>query len=186
MNRNLWLCLAVLALPGNVRADVTIDSRLTVASIAGMGTGSVRTETSGLHRREERRLALEGAFASAQSETSQVSITRLDRSVLDHVYATDSTYEEVPLSQVLARSTAGTVAAEAQARGIPTLRAFFGRDVAAALHAEGRRADAVLGNNVLAHVADLPGFDEGVALLLAPAGRAVFEFPYVADLVSGT
>ena len=87
---------------------------------------------------------------------------------------------------VLGCEPAGNVAAEAQARGIPTLRAFFGRDVAAVLHAEGRRADAVLGNNVLAHVGDLPGFAEGVALLLAPHGRAVFEFPYVADLVAGT
>ena len=87
---------------------------------------------------------------------------------------------------VLGCEPAGNVAAEAQARGIPPLRAFFGRDVAAVLHAEGRRADAVLGNNVLAHVGDLPGFAEGVALLLAPHGRAVFEFPYVADLVAGT
>ncbi|HEX7214166.1 MAG TPA: class I SAM-dependent methyltransferase, partial [Methylomirabilota bacterium] len=87
---------------------------------------------------------------------------------------------------VLGCEPAGNVAAEAQARGIPTLRAFFGRDVAAVLHAEGRRADAVLGNNVLAHVGDLPGFAEGVALLLAPRGRAVLEFPYVADLVAGT
>jgi len=87
---------------------------------------------------------------------------------------------------VLGCEPAGNVAAEAQARGIPTLRAFFGRDVAAVLHAEGRRADAVLGNNVLAHVPDLPGFAAGVALLLAPRGRAVFEFPYVADLVAGT
>jgi len=87
---------------------------------------------------------------------------------------------------VLGCEPAGNVAAEAQARGIPTLRAFFGREIAAVLHAEGRRADAVLGSNVLAHVPDLPGFAAGVALLLAPRGRAVFEFPYVADLVAGT
>jgi hypothetical protein len=111
LNRNLLLCLVFLTSPVVSHADVTIDSRLTVESVAGTGTGSVRTETSGLHRREERRLALEGAFASAQSETSQVSITRLDRSVLDHLHAADSTYEELPLSQVLARSTAGMAAA---------------------------------------------------------------------------
>jgi hypothetical protein len=90
------------------RADVTIESRLTIESVAGTGSGSVRTETSGLRRREERRLALDGTFASAQPETSQTSIIRLDRAVVDHLYAADSTYEEVPLARVLARAARGT------------------------------------------------------------------------------
>ena len=111
MNHKLWLCLVLVAAPAVARADVTFDSRLTVSSLAGTGAGTVRTETSGLRRREERHLALEGAFASAQADTGQLSITRLDRSVVDHLYAADSTYEEVPLSGVLARSTAGAAAA---------------------------------------------------------------------------
>ena len=111
MNRARWLCLALLAFPCVANSDVTIESHLTVESVAGTGAGAVRTETSGLRRREERRLALEGAFASAQPETAQTSIIRLDRSVVDHVYAADSTYEEVPLSRVLARAAEGTSAA---------------------------------------------------------------------------
>ena len=111
MYRKLVLCLVLVAAPGPALADVTIDSRLTVASVAGTGEGAVRTETSGLRRREERRLALEGPFASAQPETAQTSIIRLDRSVVDHVYAADSTYEEVPLARVLARASEGTAAA---------------------------------------------------------------------------
>lgn len=87
---------------------------------------------------------------------------------------------------VLGCEPAGNVAGAAQARGIPTLRAFFGRQVAQRLRDEGRRADAILGNNVVAHVADLPGFAAGVALLLAPRGVAVFEFPYIGDLIAGT
>jgi len=110
MNRALWLCFLLLTSPSVAPADVTIESRLTVESVAGTGSGAVRTETSGLRRREERRLALEGAFVSGQADTSQTSIIRLDRSVVDHVYA-DSTYEEVPLARVLARAAAGTASA---------------------------------------------------------------------------
>lgn len=73
----------------------------------------------------------------------------------------------------------------ARAAGIDTLTAFFDRDLAVQLAAEGRRADVVLANNVLAHVADTNGFVEGVSLLLADDGLASFEVPYVVDLVDG-
>ena len=44
-------------------------------------------------------------------------------------------------------------------------------------------ADLFLANNVLAHVADLNGFVDGIATLLAPTGTAVIECPYVVDLI---
>ncbi|MCX8102560.1 MAG: class I SAM-dependent methyltransferase [Geminicoccaceae bacterium] len=49
--------------------------------------------------------------------------------------------------------------------------------------ADGRRADLVHANNVLAHVADVHGFLDGIRILLKPRGRAVVEVPYVRDLV---
>jgi hypothetical protein len=67
--------------------------------------------------------------------------------------------------------------------GVPTLIEFFGRPLAHRLADEGKRADVVIANNVLAHVADLDGFVDGVATVLADAGVAIFEVPYVADLV---
>lgn len=67
--------------------------------------------------------------------------------------------------------------------GIPTRIEFFDRDLARRLVDSGPPVDLVLGNNVLAHVPDLGGFVEGVRTLLAPAGRAVFEFPYLIDLI---
>ena len=51
------------------------------------------------------------------------------------------------------------------------------------LRAEGKRADVILANNVLAHVADLHGFVEGIAILLKEHGVAVIEVPYVKDLI---
>ena len=41
-----------------------------------------------------------------------------------------------------------------EAAGVPTLREFFGTELARRLRAEGRRADAIVANNVLAHTPD--------------------------------
>ena len=68
-------------------------------------------------------------------------------------------------------------------KGIPTLCTFFGRDLALQLRKEGTRADVILANNVLAHVADLNGFVEGITILLKENGVAVIEVPYVKDLI---
>jgi SAM-dependent methyltransferase len=67
--------------------------------------------------------------------------------------------------------------------GVPTLNTFFGRALAKKLHDEGRMADLIVANNVLAHVADLNGLVAGIAQLLKPAGLAVLEVPYLADLI---
>ncbi|MGW8283022.1 MAG: methyltransferase, partial [Gemmatimonadota bacterium] len=60
--------------------------------------------------------------------------------------------------------------AAAIANGIPTRRAFFGRDVADGLAAEGIQAAVIHANNVLAHVEDTVGFVAGIKTLLAPDG----------------
>jgi SAM-dependent methyltransferase len=85
---------------------------------------------------------------------------------------------------VLGIEPAENVAAVAEAeRGIPTRRAFFSETLAGELAAEGKRASVFHAHNVLAHVADLPGFLAGVARLLAPDGVAVVEVPYVRDMI---
>ncbi|MCC6783088.1 MAG: class I SAM-dependent methyltransferase [Planctomycetes bacterium] len=71
----------------------------------------------------------------------------------------------------------------ALARGIPTRQAFFTRALAEQLVAEGRRADVIVGNNVMAHVPDLNGFVAGIAALLKPDGTTSIEAPYVRDLI---
>jgi SAM-dependent methyltransferase len=71
----------------------------------------------------------------------------------------------------------------AEAIGVPTLQEFFGTDLAARLSSEGKRADVLLANNVLAHVPDLNGFVEGIATILADDGIAEIEAPYLKDLI---
>jgi hypothetical protein len=68
-------------------------------------------------------------------------------------------------------------------RGVPTLKTFFGRDLARQLRSQGEMADVFIANNVLAHVWDLNGLVEGIGMLLKNDGVAVIECPYVADLI---
>jgi hypothetical protein len=69
-------------------------------------------------------------------------------------------------------------------RGIPTIADFFGLSLAKKLAAEGHRANILHANNVLAHVADLNGFVEGIREVLAPEGIAALEFPYLGDMIA--
>lgn len=78
---------------------------------------------------------------------------------------------------------ARNVAQVAIERGVPTIAEFFGRELADRLVAEGRRADVIHANNVLAHVPDLHGVVGGIARLLKPTGVAVVETPYVREMV---
>jgi SAM-dependent methyltransferase len=67
--------------------------------------------------------------------------------------------------------------------GVPTLTEFFGVELAQKLRDEGRAADVIIANNVMAHVPDLNGFVEGMAILLSDDGVVTVENPYVRDLI---
>lgn len=71
----------------------------------------------------------------------------------------------------------------ARERGVNTLHDFFTVDLARQLRQQGNQADVFLANNVLAHVPDLNGFVQGIAILLKPGGVAVIECPYLIDLI---
>jgi len=85
---------------------------------------------------------------------------------------------------VLGIEPARNVARVAQAeRGIRTLCEFFDPALAQDLGAQGIRADIIHAHNVLAHVADLNGFVQGLGILLHDDGIAVIEVPYLKDLI---
>ena len=86
---------------------------------------------------------------------------------------------------ILGIDPAANVAEAAEERGVPTLVAFFGDELARRLVAEGRSARLIIGNNVLAQVPDLNDFVAGVRTLLRPDGTATFEFPHVLRLLDG-
>ncbi|HEX5483378.1 MAG TPA: class I SAM-dependent methyltransferase [Terriglobia bacterium] len=84
---------------------------------------------------------------------------------------------------VLGIEPAGNVAEVAVQKGVPTLVRFFGVSLAKELVKEGRSADLVLGNNVLAQVPDLNDFVEGLRILLKPEGVLTLEFPHLLRLI---
>jgi len=84
---------------------------------------------------------------------------------------------------VLGIDPSGTVAAAAEKIGVPTLVEFFGESLAKNLVAEGRQADLIIANNVLAHVPLLNDFVAGIALLLKADGTATIEFPHLLELI---
>jgi hypothetical protein len=86
---------------------------------------------------------------------------------------------------VLGIEPAINVAKVAIDKGIPTLREFFGEKLALRLCRDGKQADLLLGNNVLAQVPDLNDFVAGLKILLKPKGIITIEFPHLMRLVAG-
>ena len=78
----------------------------------------------------------------------------------------------------------GNTARVARERGIESIEDFFGARLARGLAAEGRRADLILGNNVLAHVPDINDFVSGLPILLKERGVVTLEFPHLLRLVA--
>jgi 2-polyprenyl-3-methyl-5-hydroxy-6-metoxy-1,4-benzoquinol methylase len=78
--------------------------------------------------------------------------------------------------------TSGT-AAIARNKGIETWTEFFGVKLAKRMLTEGRQADLLLGNNVLAHVPDINDFVGGLKIALKPRGVITMEFPHLMQLV---
>jgi hypothetical protein len=79
---------------------------------------------------------------------------------------------------------ARNVAKVAIEKGVPTLVEFFGVECANRLVAEGKQADLLLGNNVLAQVPDLNDFVAGLKILLKRKGVITVEFPHLMRLVA--
>jgi SAM-dependent methyltransferase len=84
---------------------------------------------------------------------------------------------------VLGIDPSDTVAAAAEKIGVPTLVEFFGQKLARELVQQGRQADLIIGNNVLAHVPQLNDFVAGLSVLLRPNGNVTMEFPHLLELI---
>lgn len=84
--------------------------------------------------------------------------------------------------EVLGIDPAANIAKVANESGIPTLCDFFSEQLAATLVAQGKQADIIHANNVMAHVPDINGFVKGIRLLLKRTGQAIIEVPHFLDL----
>jgi len=84
---------------------------------------------------------------------------------------------------VLGIEPAANVAQVAESKGISTLVKFFGIQTAQALVEQDKKADLLLGNNVLAHVPDVNDFVAGMKIVLKPEGIITMEFPHLLQLI---
>lgn len=76
-----------------------------------------------------------------------------------------------------------STATASREKGIETIIEFFGVKLARELADNGRKADLLLGNNVLAHVPDLNDFIAGLKIALKPTGIITMEFPHLMQLI---
>lgn len=67
-------------------------------------------------------------------------------------------------------------------KGINTIVDFFSEKLAQN-NFKNRKADLIIGNNVLAHVPDINDFVKGLKLALAPEGIITLEFPHLLNLI---
>lgn len=84
---------------------------------------------------------------------------------------------------VLGIEPTANTAAVAKTKGIESVIDFFGTDLAKKLLKEGKKADLLLGNNVLAHVPDINDFVGGMKVILNERGVITMEFPHLYQLV---
>jgi len=87
---------------------------------------------------------------------------------------------------VLGIEPAKNIAKVANESGIPTMDVFFGPDSVTQIIKARGQADIIIGNNVLAHVPLINDFLLSVNKCLKATGSAVFEFPYLKDLLDHT
>ncbi|BAY07959.1 class I SAM-dependent methyltransferase [Calothrix sp. NIES-2098] len=78
---------------------------------------------------------------------------------------------------------AANIAEVAIKKGIPTVVKFFGVETAQEQVTKGKRADLLLGNNVLAHTPYLNDFVKGMKIILKPQGVITMEFPHLMRLI---
>jgi 2-polyprenyl-3-methyl-5-hydroxy-6-metoxy-1,4-benzoquinol methylase len=84
---------------------------------------------------------------------------------------------------ILGIEPAANIAQVAEKKGIPTRILFLCTQTAQTLVKEGKQADLLIANNVLAHTPDINDFVAGLKILLKPTGLFTIEFPHVLQLI---
>ena len=126
------------------------------------------------------------AHARAYTESISAKLALDSRSLVIEVASNDGyllqyfVERQIP---VLGIEPAKNVAQTAIAKGIPCVTEFFGVSLASRLASEGRQADLLIGNNVLAHVPEINDFVGGLKVLLKPEGVITMEFPHLVRLI---
>jgi len=93
-----------------------------------------------------------------------------------------SAFQNAGVTHVVGVDPAKNVAEIANERGVPTIAAPWGKEVALKIKKNEGLADVIIGNNVVAHIEDHKGLMAGVVTLLKEDGVFIFEAPYLMDM----
>lgn len=88
--------------------------------------------------------------------------------------------KDIPVLGIEPTANTAKVAIE---KGIENVIDFFGVRLAKKLAGKNKKADLLLGNNVLAHVPDIMDFVGGMKIILKDTGVITMEFPHLMQLV---
>jgi len=130
-----------------------------------------------IHFEKFARSVMEGIL-SGRPDPLVVELGSNDGIMLQHFHAREMRHLGVEPSV--------NVADVARGRGINTISAFFGENLAGEIEAAHGRADAVLAANVMCHIPDLASVASGVRRLLKADGVFMFEDPYLGDMIAKT
>ncbi len=78
---------------------------------------------------------------------------------------------------------ASNTAAVAKEKGIEVIEDYFGVLLAQDLTIKNKKADLLIGNNVLAHVPDINDFVAGLKIILKEKGLITIEFPHLIQII---
>lgn len=78
---------------------------------------------------------------------------------------------------------ASNTAKVAKQKGIEVIEDYFGVRLAQDLTAKNKKADLLIGNNVLAHVPDINDFVTGLKIILKETGIITMEFPHLMQII---
>ena len=85
--------------------------------------------------------------------------------------------------KVLGIDPAKKIAKIARKKGVETVVDYFGYKTAKKILVSNKKADALLANNVLAHIDDMHNVFKGIVEILNPKGVLIFEVHYLSDLI---
>lgn len=74
-------------------------------------------------------------------------------------------------------------AKEAEKIGLKVIKEFFSSKLSKKLISDNKKADLIIGNNVLAHVPNILDFTNGMSMLLKENGTITLEFPHLLELI---
>jgi SAM-dependent methyltransferase len=163
------LTLCICGACGHLQIDTIVDPALLFREYIYV-TGVSETVLAHARRLHAAVVALAGARGDAGRPLRVIEAASNDGTVL-------AVFREHGAA-VLGVDPAENIAAIARERGVPTLAEFFDAATARRVAAEHPPFDVLIARNVLAHVADLHGFVEGISIVLGPRGIGVLEVPH--------